>query len=619
MVEILILWTYMLLVCLAAGTVTLTLLAKILPTPRPSQLGPAACVMTGIFSLTVYAETFSLFAGVGAAAHLLMLALLAAGCWFCRGEVRVIGARFRTILRSRAWLMILLFAVAVAFFTSRGKFHTDTGIYHAQAIRLIEEYGTVLGSGNLQQHFAYNSSSLCFAALFTFSRILPGAFHGTTGFLMTVLGIYAVHGLLQLRRTHAYGAAACQTGILIYILTDVYYAQSPATDYFAMLCVLFLFSEWLKGSSRRGDFSLPGYYGLLSIAAIFLVSLKLSTAAVVLLAVYPLVLLLKERKPVQILRFLLVGFLSFLPFLIRNILISGWLLYPVDSLDLFAVDWKVPAAYLRHDAAQISVWAKCLYDVNKKDWSVRQWLPVWLSGQQHYELMLIYAQFAAVLLLVIDLIFRLLRRIRIGWDRVFYYLAVAASLAVWFLEAPFIRYGLAFLFALPLTAAFEFFGMTFHELVPSDHAVKISSAAFADVPSTAHAAAVPVGRRAASHSTMVPVRRRATVSLTLGASLCLAIFLCFTSWLDHYMMDDLVFTKHHLTEPYYLTQIPFDTVRESSVDWNGITIYYSEETDRNSYWLTPSVCYRSMLDRTEPRGKTIRDGFRPKDTTADEK
>ncbi len=577
MVEILILWTYMLLVCLAAGTVTLTLLAKILPTPRPSQLGPAACVMTGIFSLTVYAETFSLFAGVGAAAHLLMLALLAAGCWFCRGEVRVIGARFRTILRSREWLMILLFAVAVAFFTSRGKFHTDT-----------------LGSGNLQQHFAYNSSSLCFAALFTFSWILPGAFHGTTGFLMTVLGIYSVHGLLQLRRTHAYGAAACQTGILIYILTDVCYAQSPATDYFAMLCVLFLFSEWLKGSFRRSGFSLPGYYGLLSITAIFLVSLKLSTAAVVLLALYPLVLLLKERKPVQILRFLLVGFLSFLPFLIRNILISGWLLYPVDSLDLFAVDWKVPAAYLRHDAAQISVWAKCLYDVNKKDWSVRQWLPVWLSGQQHYELMLIYAQFAAVLLLGIDLIFRLLRRIRIGWDRVFYYLAMAASLAVWFLEAPFIRYGLAFLFALPLTAAFEFFGMTFHELVPSNHAAKISSAA-------------------------VPTRHRATVSLTLGASLCLAIFLCFTSWLDHYMMDDLVFTKHHLTEPYYLTQIPFDTVRESSVDWNGITIYYSEETDRNSYWLTPSVCYRSMLDRTEPRGKTIRDGFRPKDTTADEK
>ena len=266
----------------------------------------------------------------------------------------------------------------------------------------------------------------------------------------------------------------------------------------------------------------------------------------------------------------------------------------MDSLDLFSVDWKVPAAYLEHDAAQISVWAKCLYDVNKKDWTVRQWLPVWLSGQQHYELMLIYAQFAAVLLLVIDLIFRLLRRIRIGWDRVFYYLAVAASLAVWFLEAPFIRYGLAFLFALPLTAAFEFFGMTFHELVPSNHAAKISSAA-------------------------VPTRHRATVSLTLGASLCLAIFLCFTSWLDHYMMDDLVFTKHHLTEPYYLTQIPFDTVRESSVDWNGITIYYSEETDRNSYWLTPSVCYRSMLDRTEPRGKTIRDGFRPKDTTADEK
>ena len=41
-----------------------------------------------------------------------------------------------------------------AYFASRGLQHTDTGIYHAQAIRWYEEYGLVKGLGNLQQHFA---------------------------------------------------------------------------------------------------------------------------------------------------------------------------------------------------------------------------------------------------------------------------------------------------------------------------------------------------------------------------------------------------------------------------------------------------------------------------------
>ena len=52
MLEVLILWGYMLLVCMTAGTVVLSLLSRILSTPKPSILGPASCVMTGIFALT---------------------------------------------------------------------------------------------------------------------------------------------------------------------------------------------------------------------------------------------------------------------------------------------------------------------------------------------------------------------------------------------------------------------------------------------------------------------------------------------------------------------------------------------------------------------------------------
>ena len=82
-----------------------------------------------------------------------------------------------------------------AYFASRGLQHTDTGIYHAQAIRWYEEYGLVKGLGNLQQHFAYNSAYLAYAAAFSMKWLVGQSLHGTNGFLQAFLCIWALYGL----------------------------------------------------------------------------------------------------------------------------------------------------------------------------------------------------------------------------------------------------------------------------------------------------------------------------------------------------------------------------------------------------------------------------------------
>ena len=45
--------------------------------------------------------------------------------------------------------------------------HYDTGLYHAQAIRWIEEYGVVPGLANLHSRFGYNSASFALSAFFS--------------------------------------------------------------------------------------------------------------------------------------------------------------------------------------------------------------------------------------------------------------------------------------------------------------------------------------------------------------------------------------------------------------------------------------------------------------------
>ncbi len=133
------------------------------------------------------------------------------------------------------------------------------------------------------------------------------------------------------------------------------------------------------------------------------------------------------------------------PWLVRNVLISGWLIYPFAAIDLFSVDWKIPASYLQNDSDQIKVWGRCLYDVTKINDPVSAWFPVWWGEKDRYEMMLLIANMVAGISAVLSVVWKRIRKEKLCWDRVVVYAAVLGGIAGWFFLAPFIRYGLAFL------------------------------------------------------------------------------------------------------------------------------------------------------------------------------
>ena len=80
--------------------------------------------------------------------------------------------------------------------------HYDTYLYHAQAIRWIEEYGVVPGLGNLHHRFAYNNSVFSLQALFSLSFLLGGkipAWHKR----FYLSGIYGICNMFPKSSTHA--------------------------------------------------------------------------------------------------------------------------------------------------------------------------------------------------------------------------------------------------------------------------------------------------------------------------------------------------------------------------------------------------------------------------------
>ena len=195
MVVVLLSYVYIFLMCLVAGVVVREGLSRFIPVPSAEKIGITGIITTGLAALTVYAECFSIFYKVGAVCHIVMLVVLGFGVFKFRSKISAFLINVKKRFRSKEGVVCLIIVLVSAFYASRGNFHRDTGIYHAQAIRIIEEYGIIKGLGNFQLHFAYNSSYLALCALFTLSFILPFALHTMTGFIMALFPVMPLAAL----------------------------------------------------------------------------------------------------------------------------------------------------------------------------------------------------------------------------------------------------------------------------------------------------------------------------------------------------------------------------------------------------------------------------------------
>ena len=559
MVIVLLNWSYILFITFLTGFCFYKCLNKFVNCNTSYSLSHN--IVCGIVVTTIYAQFFSIFHKVGLLANLFLFILCLAVLIRNKSELSIRIKKTLSILCSWEGVLYLGVLLLIAFCTSRGTIHTDTNLYHAQMIRWYETYGVVKGLANLQWHFAYNSSYFGFAALFSMAFLGGSSLHCTTGFLTALFCIWALHHLKNFFSHSYHFADLCCIGILFYALVNLTGCVSPASDYATMFFALYLITRWAEVlESHTQDIT---EYCLLSVLAVYIATLKLSAGLLVLLVLYPLVCLIRQKRTKEIITYLFFGIITLLPYLIRNVIISGWLLYPFPALDLFSFDWKLPVQYVQIDSAQIKTWARCLYDSSLIDKPFQEWLPIWWNAQERYAQMLLLTNILAVVLDVFILLHYIIRKKRLNWNLVLLNIVVLCNTAAWLFLAPFIRYGLAFLLATPALAV----GMWMRK------------------------------------------EKSSFYKLVSGCIVVLMFFVLTPYW-DHYFTDDIVFIKQNLTAPYYLTQKEYDTSEMQTFDMNGITIYCPKEGEVTGYRYFPASAYDYMIQSTQLRGTQIKHGFR---------
>jgi hypothetical protein len=255
-----------------------------------------------------------------------------------------------------------------------------------------------------------------------------------------------------------------------------------------------------------------------------------------------------------------------LPWFVRNIILSGYLIYPFPVIDWFNFDWKIPPGIASTEVLTIQAWARdpgvSVEEVLSRPFF--SWLQLWLIEKTTNQKLIILGAAVSPIIFVLGLGIAQKAK-KLGQERLLNlvsgFLTVLLGAAYWLLTAPDIRFGYGFLLAI--------IGMTV-----------LPWTAFVDI----HRAA---GSKLLRYILMIGL-------------ITYQLFFLVRSFDAKTMGQRLVF-------PLDYPQMPSEPCQLGDSQ-----VWCAAPESWTQCWYQPFPCIPTLNEWAETRGEEWRDGFRPK-------
>jgi len=395
--------------------------------------GPASRVIFGLIGLV----------GVGNAARL---------AWSLRTQAALVLGKSITIRRWPSLLLLGLFGIGLALsanFALAEPMDGDAGLYRIGAILYAQEYSLPPGLANLHSRFGFNSSLWPFAALMG-SGIWEGmGFRLVTGLFISVLfwSMVARIGLTRRRGPLPGDWFSILGGAFVaaIVFTDSgRWLPSPAQDLVLLIVGIgstaYLLDYLVRRTCQESAamaLLLAAFAGTIRPLGWVLFAATLVTLAATLLRSHTQIAGLWARVWRPTARPVVISVVFLFVMLIRDLLLSGWLLYPLTYAPV-PVDWRAP------DPTAVRNWitwyarAPGADGLSAQDGSwFRPWVEsIWASREISVSRWMLGAS-------LLPLLWRKGRRAwRYSWHTIALGAAPAFAVAItWFITAPDVRFG----------------------------------------------------------------------------------------------------------------------------------------------------------------------------------
>jgi hypothetical protein len=406
-------------------------------------------ILLGMAVLSGLLGFWSLFLRVDALAlkvfSVLPVLILGAGWKYFLVRIKIL---FQQVIQLGviAWACFSVFLIFALYMAASASVTYDTGLYHAQSIRWIETYPVIKGAANIHDRLGFNSSLFLLAAFFGFSwegwhsYQVPGLilFSGFSIYSLYILGNDGRRWLLS---------KWVAGGYFVYLWLEkgmIIWFASPTADLssaFTSWAIFLLAMNYIEHEDAQpSDLKMAVLFSL----GLFNVALKVSSLPVVLIGLY----FIWQRRGVFFPKVPAILFFVFTivlaPWLLRNMLISGYLVFPFYQLDILPVDWKVPYHAAVTASQTIRAWGFVPYENPSAvmAMSFSEWFPKWMNTLPPADTTVLYLLIAGIFALLVFEIYR-------GWREYAryapIYFVIIAGCAYWFLQSPSPRFGYGFL------------------------------------------------------------------------------------------------------------------------------------------------------------------------------
>lgn len=382
------------------------------PVMDPTSFIPSAELATtlclGLVLLVPLVSLISLFHPIDGWIHLGLVCFVIA---FSR-PYRLWGD-FYDSLRRDGWLKsktaVTIGAVGflwVAFISAGGSREmVDTPGYHMSTVQWIREYGVVPGLANLSERLGTNSSWHVFCAFIEQGPFRGGSSHLAGLLVFTIFSLGCLPGIVSLSSGKLTVTGIFQSISFVIILWgSEWLLTSLSTDWPMVVLIFFAILTLINciesmGSSRPSDNS-PFPVFLVVVLTSLAVTIKLTAVPYLLILSLSIIFVIRDFSIKTILLTVILSSCVIMPYLARNVIVSGHLIYPSTAFDWFDVDWKVPQKDVIGQSNFLKEWGYYSSDwdlhaseeISSKNWILKAhiWFRTWVlenkSGDHCFSL-----------------------------------------------------------------------------------------------------------------------------------------------------------------------------------------------------------------------------------------
>jgi hypothetical protein len=388
--------------------------------------------------------------------------------------------RFNDVLAfpSLRLIPIAVVAIWIASLSMFAPTNGDSGLYHFNSIRWLNEYPIVLGLVNLHNRLAFNESFFAYAA---YLNLYPFFHHGyslANSFLLLVLLAESIFNLeIHTNKENAADFTPIKVVAIFFIPFLIYYAlftqyslyypkysdiSSPTPDTATAILQILIFIYFVREFNENPlDTSNNARIAFILIMSATMITVKLSNllyvctlcAILVLMRLWPLYQSSKQTV-LTIAKLMVLPALIIMLWSLRGILLSGCPAYP-STFGCMSTRWAAPIESVRNVAKLIYSWArqpKATPDQVLYSWV---WLSPWFKRIWQNKVTtatVVYPLIVSILGVFVEFIIYARSSSRKINKRIFLIpLPTFIALLFWFYTAPAVRFAQALFWLLPIS------------------------------------------------------------------------------------------------------------------------------------------------------------------------